>query len=109
MDQNSDGIEYERPAEESDGNVVVLNNYNFDEVVNDPSKNVFVKFYAPWCGHCQNMAPAWREFADKMLNDRDDVVVAKIDWTQHQIPGIEIKGFPSLKYYSKDNKNGIDY
>lgn len=83
MDQNSDGIEYDRPAEESDGNVVVLNNFNFNEVVNDPSKNVFVKFYAPWCGHCQNMAPAWAEFADKMLNERDDIVVAKIDWTQY--------------------------
>lgn len=55
------------------------------------------------------MAPAWREFAEMMENEQDDVVVAKIDWTEHQIPGIEISGFPSLKYYPKNNKGGIDY
>lgn len=74
----------------------------------DTSKHVFVKFYAPWCGHCQNMAPAWRDLADEFL-DRDDVLIAKIDWTTSQVNGINIEGFPTLKFYPKDNKDGIDY
>jgi len=39
---------------------------NFDEIVNDDSKDVLVEFYAPWCGHCKALAPKYEELGEKV-------------------------------------------
>lgn len=39
--------------------VIELTDANFEELVLDSPDLWLVEFYAPWCGHCKNMAPAW--------------------------------------------------
>lgn len=39
---------------------------NFNDVVNDESKDVLIEFYAPWCGHCKTLAPKFEELAQKV-------------------------------------------
>ena len=39
---------------------------NFEEVVNDESKDVLIEFYAPWCGHCKALAPKLEELGGKV-------------------------------------------
>ena len=41
---------------------------NFDEIVNDESKDVLIEFYAPWCGHCKALAPKYEELGEKVSN-----------------------------------------
>lgn len=39
---------------------------NFDEIVNNPEKDVLIEFYAPWCGHCKNLEPKYKELGEKV-------------------------------------------
>ncbi|KAG5511232.1 hypothetical protein JKF63_07174 [Porcisia hertigi] len=87
--------------------LVELNPENFHSTVNDPSKNVFVMFYAPWCGHCNHMKPAWQELADK-YPATGDIVIARVDAVAYRDIAKEfgINGFPTLKFFSKSDKSG---
>ena len=42
-----------------------------DKIVNDPTKDVFVFYYARWCDHSQWMGPVWYELAE-LLHMEDD-------------------------------------
>ena len=51
--------------------VVTLTPSNFDKVVLDNKKDVFVKFYAPWCGHCKKLEPTYEDFARVFGNEEN--------------------------------------
>lgn len=76
---------------------------NFDKIVLDPTKNVLLDVYAPWCGHCQQLAPVIEALAEKLRN-KNDIVIAKLDATTNRIPSLQISGYPSIFFYPKNNK-----
>merc|ERR1712223_1344533 len=55
-----------------DNGLYVLNEKSFAKHIE--TGDHFVKFYAPWCGHCQRLAPAWAELA-KAFEDGEKVKV----------------------------------
>jgi len=63
---------------------------NFDEVTRR-QKDVFLVFYAPWCGHCRRLDPALQSLAASHH-------VAKCDGTEHRVLAqrFNVRGFPSL-------------
>ncbi len=96
------------PIPENKGALTTLVGLNYESIVMDETKDVLVKYYAPWCGHCKKLAPIWEELAESVA-DIPDLVIAKFDATVNEVKGLQIKGYPTLKFYPKGNKAGVDY
>jgi protein disulfide-isomerase A1 len=101
-------LKSEPVPESNDGPVKTLVGGNWNDIVADSSKDVLVKYYAPWCGHCKSLAPIWEDLGAHVA-DLDDVVIAKMDSTANEVPGVSIRSYPTLIYYPKDNKTGVKY
>lgn len=82
--------------------VLVLTDANFKTVI-DGSRPALVEFYAPWCGHCKNLAPVYAQLGEAYAYAQDQVVVAKLNADQYRDLGQEfgVAGFPTLKWFPK--------
>jgi len=81
----------------NDGPVTVVVGETFKSAVLDNDKDVFIEFYAPWCGHCKSLAPIWDKLGEA-VKDVDSLVVAKIDATANDYPKnkFKVQGFPTI-------------
>eukprot|EP00049_Salpingoeca_infusionum_P007934 m.128116 g.128116 ORF g.128116 m.128116 type:complete len:575 (+) comp13864_c0_seq2:512-2236(+) len=64
----------------------------------------FVKFYAPWCGQCTKMAPAWEALAQQFEHSTT-VRIVEVDCTEHthSCDMLHVTSYPSLQLF----KGGI--
>jgi protein disulfide-isomerase A6 len=99
------------PALVSAEAVLDLSPGNFDDVVLKSGKPALVEFYAPWCGHCKNLAPVYEELATVFQYATDKVSIAKVDADNHKSLGQQfgVSGFPTLKWFDGKSDKPTDY
>nr|XP_040221956.2 protein disulfide-isomerase A6 homolog [Anopheles coluzzii] len=95
----------------SKDDVIELTDANFDKLVLQSEEPWLVEFYAPWCGHCKNLAPHWARAATEL---KGKVKLGALDATVHQQKMSEygVQGFPTIKYFpagTKDRNSAEDY
>eukprot|EP01061_Rhynchopus_euleeides_P028684 TRINITY_DN467_c0_g1_i11.p1 TRINITY_DN467_c0_g1~~TRINITY_DN467_c0_g1_i11.p1 ORF type:complete len:413 (+),score=195.41 TRINITY_DN467_c0_g1_i11:60-1298(+) len=83
------------------GDSVDLTDDNFEETVLNSDDIWMVEFYAPWCGHCKNLAPQWAQAATELKGS--GAKLGAVDATIHQAIASKygIQGYPTIKVFSK--------
>ncbi|XP_073994862.1 disulfide-isomerase A3 [Rhodnius prolixus] len=97
-------LKSEAVPESNDKPVKIAVAKNFDDIViNNKEKDVFIEFYAPWCGHCKKLSPIWDELGEKMAEE--DVEIVKMDATNNDVPApYDVRGFPTLYWVPSNDK-----
>ena len=82
-----------------EGKVLQLDGRTFSNEVKNGG--AFVKFFAPWCGHCKKLAPTWIQLAEQMKNQ---LTIAEVNCDEHNAlcRAEDVQGYPMLYYYGDD-------
>ena len=104
-------LKTQEEPKDNNGDIFVVVGKTFQKEVIDNDKDVFIVFYAPWCGHCKQLLPKYEEAAKKLKAKNPKLVLAKMDATENEVESVHITGFPTIKFYpgNKKDKAPMDY
>ncbi|CAH1801003.1 unnamed protein product, partial [Owenia fusiformis] len=95
--------------DELDNGVRVLVSLNFDDVVGDQEKHVFVMFYTPWCAQCKKLMPDWEKLAED-YKDNEDIIIAKIDMIDNEVKEFAtLYSWPVFKLFPKYKDTFVNF
>ena len=90
-------------SKKSKDDVVELTDVNFSALVTDSNDMWLVEFFAPWCGHCKNLAPEWASAATQL---KGQVKLGAVDATVHSALAQKygVQGYPTIKVFYPGKK-----
>jgi len=87
--------------------VLQLNQKTYGSLIANSNYTSIVEFYAPWCGHCKNLKPAYEKAAQN-LNGLAKVAAVNCDDDENKpfCGQMGVQGFPTLKIVTPSKKPG---
>lgn len=80
------------------GTSVPLSQESFQKLVTHTQDPWFVKFYAPWCHHCQALAPSWLQMA-KELQGKLNIGEVNCDVEVRLCKDVRVKAYPTIHFF----------
>jgi len=77
---------------------VALTAETFQKEVTTSQDPWFIKFYAPWCHHCQAMASNWQQLA-KEMKGRLNVGEVNCDAESRLCKEVHLRGYPTVLFF----------
>lgn len=83
------------------GVVEVLDTEKFEKLVTKTTEPWFIKFYAPWCHHCQELAPTWESMA-RQMRGKLNVGQVNCDVERKLCKDAKVRGYPTMLFFRGD-------
>ncbi|KAI5366490.1 putative Thioredoxin domain-containing protein [Septoria linicola] len=80
------------------GKSTTLTAENFQRLVTTTRDPWFIKFYAPWCHHCQAMAPSWQGMA-KQMEGRLNIGEVNCETEKRLCKDVKVRGYPTIMFF----------
>lgn len=77
---------------------IELDAKKFQDLITNTLDPWFVKFYAPWCHHCQAMKPNWDQMAREVRNSLN-VGEVNCDVEKRLCKDARVKGYPTMLFF----------
>lgn len=96
----ADSVKPPKPTKTPNPNGVVVpfTAESFQSTVTMTHEPWFIKFYAPWCHHCQAMAPTWVQVA-KEMQGKLNVGEVNCDAEKHLCKDARVRGYPTILFF----------
>lgn len=80
------------------GSSISLTAESFQNLVTMTQEPWFIKFYAPWCHHCQAMAPIWHQLG-KEMKGKLNIGEVNCDVETRLCKDARLRGYPTILFF----------